>query len=450
MKGHSALNSLQIRNLGVIESANIDFGDGLTVLTGETGAGKTMVLTALNLLLGGKIDANLIRNGSDRSLVSGEFRIPENLNSEIEELGAETETGNLTISRTILEGGKSKLNLGGVPMPAGKVSELGESLVEIHGQSTSARLMKSSIQRELLDSFCNHPELLKSYKDQFDLCQKLEQEILELKQSLKNRDKEISRLQEIVELQAKYKVKRDEFLEIDENLTKMGSGQAIAEALNSALAILTQEEDAPLTPLISAHKALKTIENLDKEIKQISDNLKDALSEINFSTSELLRYRDSLNADPAYFDQLQGRKSDLLSLLKKLSQNGEKNEILNEFVEQSALANQKIEQMSGGEEAVEKLEADFKVAFATLQKSAWKLSESRKEGALKLAQEVKGELTDLALASAELLIEVIQDDYADMKRFKPEGIDTVEFQFRSHPSSKFSPLSKGEIGRAHV
>ena len=125
MKGHSALNSLQIRNLGVIESANIDFGDGLTVLTGETGAGKTMVLTALNLLLGGKIDANLIRNGSDRSLVSGEFRIPENLNSEIEELGAETESGNLTISRTILEGGKSKLNLGGVPMPAGRYRNWG-------------------------------------------------------------------------------------------------------------------------------------------------------------------------------------------------------------------------------------------------------------------------------------------------------------------------------------
>ena len=131
MKGHSQIKSIQIKNLGVIESANLNFADGLTVLTGETGAGKTMVLTALSLILGGKADGKLVRNGSERMLVAAEFVVDEYISDKVEELGGSTEDGVLLITRTVSADGKSKATIGGIPTTASTLSELGEELVEI-------------------------------------------------------------------------------------------------------------------------------------------------------------------------------------------------------------------------------------------------------------------------------------------------------------------------------
>ena len=136
----SALTELTIRGLGVIESAEVEIGSGLTVITGETGAGKTMVLTALNLILGAKADSDLIRNGAERLVVTGKFKLNAALSDRSEDFGGVLEDGELLISRTVNNQGKSKMIFGGVTTTASQVNDFGENLVEIHAQSSSARL----------------------------------------------------------------------------------------------------------------------------------------------------------------------------------------------------------------------------------------------------------------------------------------------------------------------
>ena len=446
MKGHSALNSIQIRNLGVIETASVEFSSGLTVLTGETGAGKTMILSALNLILGGKFDNNLIRNGTDRALVSGEFQIPKSLISVLDELGAEVDENEVVINRVLSDSGKSKLSIGGVPVPAAKVAEIGEELVEIHGQSSSNRLLKSSVQREILDNYGKLERQVGEYRTLLDSYRKLERELNDLKASLKNRDVEISRLREVVDNQNKAKVRKDEFFEISSEISKLESGQAISEAINLSLSVLASDEDAPTSLISQAHKSLKSIEKIDKEIAAIVEAIRDSIETLNFAVSDLERYRDSINADPAYFDQLQSRKAELSSLAKRYGQTEDKNLSLNQFVEMASEAKAKIEQLSGGEGALADLTSKLDDLFLNLKKAAINLNEARAKASTQLCLDVQQELIDLALPNAELQINISTNDPDNPKNYGNDGIDEVEFLFRSHPSAKFASIGKGASG----
>ena len=147
----STLTEISIRGLGVIESANVEFSPGLTVLTGETGAGKTMVLTALGLVLGAKSDADLVRTGSDRTLVSANFEIDQVISEKVLDAGGDVEDGALLLTRSVSPEGKSRISMGGALSTASKVGEIAEELIEIHGQSTNLRLAKPAVQREMLD-----------------------------------------------------------------------------------------------------------------------------------------------------------------------------------------------------------------------------------------------------------------------------------------------------------
>ena len=155
MSERSYLEEISIRNLGIIDQSELELGRGLNVLTGETGAGKTMILTALSLVLGGKSDSALVRHGSDRLVASATFSVPKSLNSDLEEVGAVIEEGSLIITRTVNGDGKSKAICGGTTVPAATLSNLADSLIEIHGQSANHQIVKPARQRELL-GICTH------------------------------------------------------------------------------------------------------------------------------------------------------------------------------------------------------------------------------------------------------------------------------------------------------
>ncbi|NBU57929.1 MAG: hypothetical protein EBS25_05660 [Actinobacteria bacterium] len=169
MSDRSFLSDISIRNLGIIEQSELEFGSGLNVLTGETGAGKTMILTALALVLGGKSDSALVRHGSDRLVTSATFSVTKDLAPVIDEVGAELDDESLIISRTVNADGKSKAMCGGVSVPAGTLSTIGESLIEIHGQSANAQIVKPAKQRELLDRFGGQElaKVLAAYQESF-------------------------------------------------------------------------------------------------------------------------------------------------------------------------------------------------------------------------------------------------------------------------------------------
>ena len=446
MKGHSQIKSIQIKNLGVIESTNLNFADGLTVLTGETGAGKTMVLTALSLILGGKADGKLVRNGSERMLVAAEFVVDQYISDKVEELGGSTEDGVLLITRTVSADGKSKATIGGIPTTASTLSELGEELVEIHAQSSSLRLNKESVQRELIDRYADNQSLLQDYQNHFATYQKCLSRLSDLRKDFANRDSEISKLSEIASLVKKFELKENIYEDIDNEIGRLEAVEDLNKGVSIALSLLENEELNALGALQSAIKALGSAANLDRELGLIHSQMADEVRGITAAVSELKNYQVNLNADPARFDYLQSRKSELVALAKKFGNSDNRNESINYLLSEAKNAHVKIEDLKGGEDRILQLEKETSVEFANTHKAALALSESRLKAAKDISKEITEELIELALPNAVIDIEVSIPREQNEKNFALHGIDRVEINFASHQSAKLSPLSKSASG----
>ena len=446
MKGHSQIKSIQIKNLGVIESTNLNFSDGLTVLTGETGAGKTMVLTALSLILGGKADGKLVRNGSERMLVAAEFVVDQYISDKVEELGGSTEDGVLLITRTVSADGKSKATIGGIPTTASTLSELGEELVEIHAQSSSLRLNKESVQRELIDRYANNQALLQDYQNRLTTYQKCLSRLSDLRKDFANRDSEISKLSEIASLVKKFELKENIYEDIDNEIGRLEAVEDLNKGVSTALSLLENEELNALGALQSAIKALGSAANLDRELGLIHSQMADEVRGIAAAVSELKNYQINLNADPARFDYLQSRKSELVALAKKFGNSDNRNESINYLLSEAKNAHVKIEDLKGGEDRILQLEKETSLEFANTHKAALALSESRLKAAKEISKEITEELIELALPNAVIDIEVSFPREQNEKNFALHGIDRVEINFASHRSAKLSPLSKSASG----
>ena len=165
MSERPTLNEVSISGIGVIEKSNLEFGPGLTVITGETGAGKTMVLTALNLVLGGKADSSLVRHGQERAVANATFNIPKKFADKYEELGIISEDGELILTRTVNKDGKSKAVASGATVSASTLQDISEELVMVHGQAASQTLTKSSKHLELLDLFAKSDNLIRKFQE---------------------------------------------------------------------------------------------------------------------------------------------------------------------------------------------------------------------------------------------------------------------------------------------
>ena len=446
MKGHSKLLSIQIKNLGVIESATINLVDGLNVLTGETGAGKTMVLTALQLILGGKADAKLVRNGSDRLLVAAEFEVNRKFSEIVEELGGSVEDNILIITRTVTSDGKSKASLGGAPVPAATLASIGEELIEIHAQSSSLRLAKESVQRELIDLYAGNEEILNEYQNQLLKFKEAKNRLVELEKALKNRDSEISRLKEIADISKKFELSENIYDEISNEISKLEAVEDLNRSVVIALEILNGEDSNLTSGLQSSLKSLQIGANLDKELSTIAGEFKDGLRTIQNVISDLERYKETLNADPARFDYLQSRKAELNGLVKRFGKNEEKNESINSLVMEAKSAKAQIEDLSGGEERLGELAKELKKEKELLFKFAQELSESRKKAAKKASEDITREFSDLALTGSMLEISVEGPENLEESKLGNFGVDTVQFNFASHKSAKLSPLSKSASG----
>ena len=446
MKGHSKLLSIQIKNLGVIESATINLVDGLNVLTGETGAGKTMVLTALQLILGGKADAKLVRNGSDRLLVAAEFEVNRKFSEIVEELGGSVEDNILIITRTVTSDGKSKASLGGAPVPAATLASIGEELIEIHAQSSSLRLAKESVQRELIDLYAGNEEILNEYQNQLLKFKEAKNRLVELEKALKNRDSEISRLKEIADISKKFELSENIYDEISNEISKLEAVEDLNRSVVIALEILNGEDSNLTSGLQSSLKSLQIGANLDKELSTIASEFKDGLRTIQNVISNLERYKETLNADPARFDYLQSRKAELNGLVKRFGKNEEKNESINSLVMEAKSAKAQIEDLSGGEERLGELAKELKKEKELLFKFAQELSESRKKAAKKASEDITREFSDLALTGSMLEISVEVPENLEESKLGNFGVDTVQFNFASHKSAKLSPLSKSASG----
>ena len=446
ISGNSSLEEISIRNLGVIESANIEFSPGLTVLTGETGAGKTMVLTAVGLVLGSKSDGDLVRTGSERSIVSAKFSLLPDLAKSLSESGEDVMENELIISRTVSAEGKSRINIGGALSTTTRAAELSQNLIEIHGQSNNARLLKNSVQRELLDLFVKSSDELIRYQSIFEDYKEIDLRISELRQQLSKADSEIAALTVFGDAFSKVMPKPGELESIEQEISKLGSVEELHSTITTGLNLLEPEEQSVTSTLQAVRKLLEQSKDKDSSLTPLIDKYSELVLDLGDVVSELLVYLNRLEADPERFEYLQERKAAINSLIKKYGQGSDRTLALSELVDRFENTKEKITDLSGGERRIGELEKEQAEIFAKLRDAALELSAKRIAGAVQLSGQVTEEIRSLSMPKATLICEVKQRDSEKFSDYSVTGLDDVNFLFSGHSDAGALPLAKVASG----
>jgi len=445
------LEEIHIKNIGVITGAALEFSRGLTVLTGETGAGKTMVLTALNLVLGGKTESTLVRSGEDRLSASALFSIPKARVSNFEELGLEVEDGTLTISRNVTKDGKSKAVASGVAVSASTLAEASAHLIEIHGQSSGLSITKGSRQRELLDRFAGESlnKTLSTYQQNLHEYTSIKSRINDLKKSVASREEALAALELFSKTINKLSPKGNEFKSIDDEVSKLSSVEELRVAITFALSALENDGTGAITALGQAKKSLDAVKAKDSQVEKFSDEFNDAFFILADLMPNLTSYLESLEADPQRLDQLQERKSELSIFVKKYGELPDLDQSLLALIEKSKTVSAQLEDLSGGEERIGALEKELSQIKKNLLTEAKSLSKIRNQVASKLADEVSIEMHSLSMPQTNLRIEIASPDYdAALKEsdFTTSGCDSVSMFLQTHLDGPLVSLAKGASG----
>ena len=451
MSERTFLDEIHLKNVGVITQANLEFAKGLTVLTGETGAGKTMVLTALNLVLGGKSESSLVRSGEDRLTASALFTIPKKKIARFENLGIEVEDGSLSISRSVTTEGKSKAVASGVSVSASVLSDASDYLVEIHGQSSGLNIAKGSKQRELLDRYAgsSFETMLTSYQDHLNTYQNVKSRITELKKNAASREESLAQLKLFNDSFLKLKPLPDELGAIDDEISRLSSVEELRIAVTQAMQALESEDSGVINALATAKKSLDAIKSKDSKVEKFSDDFNEAFFVLADVVPELTSYLESLEADPERLDFLQERKSAINAFIKKWSNEGTADQGLRDVIQKHSTISSSLEDLTGGEQRIAELEKELSVCKKNLVASAIEMTKERTSAAQKLSSNVSNEMHALSMPHTNLVIEVTSPNYeSGLKEgdFTTFGCDSVSMYLQTHKDGPLVSLAKGASG----
>jgi len=438
------LEEITIRSIGVIDQSNVELSKGLTVLSGETGAGKTMILTALNLILGGKADSALVRKGAERLVASGKFSIPKAHENLFED--ALVEDGELIITRTVAADGKSKASTNGVSTTATALATIGEHLVEVHGQAANQNITKASRQRELVDRFgaidnSGYSKALSSYHEMKD-------RISALKKSIAQKDKELAELREFANAFKKLNPSDNEFAEIEGEIARLSSVEEFRLATAQAIAAIEDEEAGSLTSLGVARRALDTSRGKDPQLEGIYQQISESFFVLDDALSVLNSYNSKLEADPARLDHLQSRKAEINALIKKFGGAGTQDQELVELTLRFKNSADAIADLEGGDQRLQELETELSGIKKILLKEAKSLTALRVTAAEKLSKAVSLEIQQLSMPHASFVAEVNSANYETPKEsdFTSTGCDEVNMFIQGHKDAPLVSLAKGASG----
>lgn len=446
----SFLEEISIRSIGVIDSASLEISPGLTVLTGETGAGKTMILSALNLILGGKSDSALVRVGSERLVASGRFRVANNQTSNFEDSGAIIEDGQVIITRSVTSDGKSKASANGIAVPVSVLTSLSEHLVEVHAQAANINIGKSSRQRELLDRFGGQEieVALARYKSSLETYQELKSRIAAFKKSIDAKDSALASLREFVAAMKKLNLVAGEYAEIEIEIARLSSVEELRIASQQAHEALVEEESGALTSLGIARRAIENARSKDPSLEAIFGVLSESFYLLEDANTTLSSYVESLEADPVRLDFLHARKSEINNLIKKFGGSQSHEDEVNELLRQHAVSTESIADLEGGDEKLAVLEKELVKVKKDLLMSARALTDSRVNAAKSLGAKVTTEIQQLSMPHTSMNIHINSPDYAAVKEsdFTATGCDEIVMQLSAHKGAPLVSLTKGASG----
>ncbi len=455
------LEELRICGLGVIAEATLPLGPGLTVVTGETGAGKTMVVAGLGLLFGDRGDPGRVRSGTPHALVEGRLRLPAGSVAATlaEEAGAELdEDGTLLAGRTVSAQGRSRAQLGGRSVPVAVLAELGAELIAISGQRDHLRLLRPREQLAALDRFAGESvtTLLTAHRRLYDRWRAVTHELAERRSTDRERRREIDDLQRAVDAIAAVEPRPGEDLALRAEAQRLEYADALRTAAGGAAGTLaadpTSDEVDVATLLVAARRSLESVAGHDASL----DALNDRVAELGFLAADvagdLARYADSVEADRGRLAQVNERRAELQKLLRSYGDD------IDGVLAWAERARDRLEALDGSVERLAVLAAERDAVTAELTATAIELSRAREQAGGRFAAAVTAELPELALPQGKVEVDLARlpaaDDAAEdglmvageLIKVGPTGLDEVELLFVAHAGAPARPLAKAASG----
>lgn len=457
------INDLRIQNIGVIEDVSLEMSAGFTVLTGETGAGKTMILTAFQMVIGEKVDNNLVRANEKTAVVEAFIQVPndKNIRARLEELDIAIEDGGTQLSRTIAREGRGKIILGGRSVPSATLEEITQSSITIHGQGDQVLLNKPNYQRELIDQFAGqeHLKMLQNYQELYAKYVETRKRLEELNKAGSQNALRISQLQESLKELTEANLEIDEEITITERINLINNSEDIFESLALADKLLNGGEDSSgsiSSQINSARKALDAAAAKSDRIASLRDQISNLEAEISNVASDVNRDLSSLDRDPATIDKLESRRALIKKMLTKYGPTS-KDALANIQIFQNQLLD--IEDLPA---AIENVEKEIKTILKDLSQMAQILHDTRIESALNISKAIEKELTSLSIPNAKFQVSVeTNEDPQGLKitiagkdhllLFDNHGVNQISFEFSANPGQPLRPITKvasgGEMSR---
>lgn len=441
------LTELHLNGLGVVEDATVPLGPGLTALTGETGAGKTMIVAGLGLLLGAKADSGVVRHGNERAVVEGRWIVGPELAQQVAELGGDVDDGEeLVCRRQVGANGRSRAVVGGAQVPVSTLAGTLTELATIHGQSEQIRLSSSERQREILDEYAS-PVGLVQYRTDLAERKEVAAELARLVEEESTRTREIELLRfGLEEINAVEPVEGEDHALATEAL-RLQDADHLKELAATAQRSLSGDEDDFDAPsavglLDEARKSAEQLAERDETAAELANRIREASYTLHDIASEVASYATDLVTDPIRLEAVAERRAQLVALTRKYGPE------LSDVIDWARKAVERLGELEGADESIGRLTERVAELDERLAKAAAGISEDRQRAADKLSAAVRSELAALAMPHARLEFQLTRVDLG------PHGWDKVELMFTANPGSAPAPLGKvasgGELSRVRL
>jgi DNA repair protein RecN (Recombination protein N) len=459
------LEELRITGLGVIEDTTLPLAGGMNVITGETGAGKTMVVTGLGLLFGGRADAGRVRADPGRAVVEGRLRLSGRpaaaVQARVADAGAEPdEDGSVLLSRTVTAEGRSRAYVGGRSAPVGVLAEVGEQVVAVHGQSDQLRLLRPAEQRAALDRFAgpDHEKQLAAYREVYARWRAVTEDLADRRRHARERSQEADLLRLGLDEISRADPQPGEDEALRDEARRLEHAEGLRAAALQAYVVIAggfdgaAADDAPHAAglLGAGRRALEAQSAVDARLGELGGRLGEAAALLTDVAAELSGYLDALDADPARLEALYERRAVLRGLTRKYADD------VDGVIAWAERARARLAELDTSDEVLDELDRERQRLAGQVAELAGRLTAARREAAARFAEGVSAELAGLAMPHARVDVAVLARtptrgeptltvDGAQAA-VSPDGADEVELRLRAHPGAPALPLQRGASG----
>ena len=440
------LTQLTINNFAIVRQLEIELAKGMSVITGETGAGKSIAIDALGLCLGQRIETSMVREGQERAEICATFFIeptnPAYQWLQEQELQDPDNPSDCILRRVINADGRSKAFINSTPVSASQLKEIGQYLIHINGQHASQLLLKNDYQLQLVDTFAHHHDLLAQMREDYRAWKNLQTQVKTFQQKVAENEAKKQLLQYQVEELDEFALRPNEYLELEEDQRRLSNSEQLTQLSQSALQLLSENETVSIDSMLyRATQYIDELSELDPRYVSVQTMLNDALIQVQEATSEVQHLASHIEQDPMLLQEIEQRLGQALQLARKHNVKPE------ELVEWHQKLKAELTALLDFSESEERLILEEKAAFEKMQHTAKQLHESRCQAAEKLAQQVTHSIKGLAMENAEFFIEV----NSDLTKVAANGADNIVFALRSNLGQQAQPLAKvasgGELSR---